>query len=70
MRAEPLRPDAVGDNGLPQFDFPSLDQRGGPDVSWADTMDTLRPPRKREQKFWEWRRESAIRPDGWAKLGQ
>ena len=25
-------------------------------------MDTLRPPRKRDQKPWEWRRESPIRP--------
>lgn len=62
MGAEPLKPDAKQNNGMSQFVFPSLDQRGGADASWADTMDTLRPPRKREQKFWEWRRESAIRP--------
>ena len=32
------------------------------DASWADTMDTLRVPRSREQKFWDWRRSSPIRP--------
>ena len=25
-------------------------------------MDTWRPPRKRDQKFWEWRRETKTRP--------
>ncbi|MBL8793571.1 MAG: DEAD/DEAH box helicase [Planctomycetia bacterium] len=45
-----------------QLQFPSLDRRKGGDPSWADTLDTLRAPRKREQTFWDWRRESAIRP--------
>ena len=26
------------------------------------TLDTLRTPRERDQKFWEWRRQSTIRP--------
>ena len=43
-------------SGTPRFVFPSLDQRQGADPSWAETMDTLRTPRKRDQKFWEWRR--------------
>ena len=42
--------------------FPSLDQREGVDPSWADTMDTLRAPRRKDQKPWEWRRDSPIRP--------
>lgn len=44
------------------YAFPALDQRDGADPSWADTMDTLRAPRQRGQKPWEWRRESPIRP--------
>ena len=42
--------------------FPSLDQREGADPTWADTMDTLRAPREKDQKPWEWRRDSPIRP--------
>ncbi|HYR89318.1 MAG TPA: DISARM system SNF2-like helicase DrmD [Terriglobia bacterium] len=48
--------------GPPRFAFPALDQREGADPSWADTMDTLRTPRKRDQKPWDWRRTSPIRP--------
>jgi len=44
------------------FHFPALDERSGADPTWAETMDTLRAPRKRDQKLWEWRRESPIRP--------
>lgn len=49
-------------NGPPRLSFPALDQRHGADASWADTMDTLRAPKKRDQKPWEWRRDSPIRP--------
>ena len=48
--------------GPPRCEFPALDQRQGADPTWADTMDTLRAPRERGQKPWEWRRESPIRP--------
>jgi SNF2 family DNA or RNA helicase len=45
-----------------RFIFPALDQRKGGDPSWAGTLDALRPPRGREQSFWDWRRDSSIRP--------
>ena len=45
---------------MSRFEFPALDGQIGAD--WADTMDTLRVPRKRDQKLWDWRRESPIRP--------
>src|SRR5262249_22713437 len=32
------------------------------ETSTVFTMDSLRTPRTREQKFWEWRRMSPIRP--------
>jgi SNF2 family DNA or RNA helicase len=48
--------------GPERLEFPALDQRDGADATWADTMDSLREPRKREEKFWEWRQGSAIRP--------
>ncbi|MBL8214712.1 MAG: DEAD/DEAH box helicase [Bryobacterales bacterium] len=45
--------------GPPQYRVPRLDDRG---ATWVSTMDTLRAPRQRDQKFWDWRRESPIRP--------
>ena len=39
-----------------------MDQREGADPTWAETMDSLRAPRPRDQKLWEWRRTSPIRP--------
>jgi superfamily II DNA/RNA helicase len=65
LRADPLKPLPRGDDWdkpIDRFAFPALDQRQGADPTWAETMDTLRVPRKRDQKPWEWRRESPIRP--------
>jgi superfamily II DNA or RNA helicase len=59
MGAEPLRQTAE-EGG--RFVFPALDLRKGGDPSWANTLDSLRTPREREQTFWEWRRESSLRP--------
>ena len=42
--------------------FPALDRLPGADLSWATTMDALRPPRRPDQKLWEWRKESPVRP--------
>ena len=65
MHADPLKPlkkDDDWEKPIDRFMFPALDQRHGADPTWAETMDTLRVPRKRDQKPWEWRRESPIRP--------
>ena len=43
------------------FRFPSIDERSGADPTWAETMDTLRVPRKKDEKLWDWRRSSPIR---------
>jgi superfamily II DNA/RNA helicase len=60
LGADPLKPAPQdGSPGPTRSLFPALDQR---DASWAETMDTLRVPRSREQKFWDWRRSSPIRP--------
>jgi len=61
LGAETLN-EAKDDNGFDCFKFPALDERSGADPTWAETMDTLRVPRKRDQKLWEWRRTSPIRP--------
>ena len=61
-RSKPVPDSEDWDRPLSRFEFPALDQRQGADPTWADTMDTLRAPKKRDQKPWEWRRESPIRP--------
>ena len=45
-----------------QWEIPALDEKLGTDPTWAATLDTLRSPRKRSQKLWEWRNESPILP--------
>jgi SNF2 family DNA or RNA helicase len=62
--AEPLKSQdpASKNQGIPRYCFPDLDKREGGDPTWADTLDTLRLPRERGQKLWEWRRDSPIRP--------
>lgn len=61
LGAETLKPAPDGSNQEASI-FPAMDQRDGADPTWAETMDSLRVPRKRDQKFWEWRRTSPIRP--------
>jgi superfamily II DNA/RNA helicase len=54
--AEPLAPAGT------TYQFPLLDKKSGGDASWAETLDSLRTPRERAQPFWEWRRQSTVRP--------
>lgn len=61
LGSEPLK-ETRDDDGKPVWTFPPLDRRAGTDASWAATMDSLRAPRKTDQKLTEWRREAAIRP--------
>lgn len=56
----PLRPAAGRSDGA--FELPALDGPAGTDPTWADTLDTLRSPRPRGVKMWEWRRTAPIRP--------
>ena len=62
--AEALKPVAGAEpaDAIGRYEFPAIDQRLGADPSWAETLDTLRVPRRRDQKPWEWRRDSPIRP--------
>ncbi len=62
MGADRLVPAADAVGGPARYQFPALDRRHGADATWADTLDALRPPRRRDQRVWEWRRDSAIRP--------
>ncbi len=63
LGAEPLeRKEIDNDPTTKEFVFPDLDKRAGADPTWASTLDTLRPPRERKQKLWEWRKEASVRP--------
>src|SRR5207249_12056320 len=53
---------AAGNSKTELWAFPALDRLPGADPTWADTLDTLRVLRRRDQKPWEWRREAQIRP--------
>lgn len=39
-----------------------MDEKAMAYSSWIETLDSLRVPRQRDQKFWEWRRTSPLRP--------
>ncbi|MDP2958678.1 MAG: DISARM system SNF2-like helicase DrmD [Longimicrobiales bacterium] len=60
---EPVDPvEAAADPANARWRIPRLDERKGADVTWAGTLDALRAPRGPDEKLWEWRRESPIRP--------
>jgi superfamily II DNA or RNA helicase len=61
LGAEPLA-EATDDEGRRVWTFPRLDRRAETDSSWAATLDTLRSPRKQNEKVADWRREAPIRP--------
>ncbi len=61
LGAEPLA-ETTDDDGRRVWTFPPLDRRAETDASWATTLDTLRAPRKQNQKLADWRREAPIRP--------
>ena len=50
------------DEGRRTWTFPPLDRKAETDPSWAATLDTLRSPRKHNQRLTDWRREAPIRP--------
>ncbi|MCY3932748.1 MAG: DISARM system SNF2-like helicase DrmD [Acidobacteria bacterium] len=61
QNAGPLRAERDA-TGRDVWRFPELEGRVASDPSWAATLDTLRAPMKRGQKWLEWRKEAPIRP--------
>lgn len=49
-------------DGNPVWTFPPLEHKGRADASWTNTLDSLRAPRKPDQKVADWRRDAPIRP--------
>ena len=61
LGAPPLE-EGKDEDDRPVWTFPALDRRAATDPSWAATLDTLRVPRKSDQKLVDWRRGAPIRP--------
>ena len=61
LGAEPLKETRTGE-GEAVWTLPALAGKALADASWTATLDTLRAPRKTEQKLGEWRRQAPIRP--------
>ncbi|WP_041235509.1 hypothetical protein [Dactylococcopsis salina] len=57
LGASPLQ--SKNEEGI--WEIPNLETLTN-DPSWGNTLDTLRPPRPRKQKVWEWRKETEVRP--------
>ena len=57
----PLRQTA-SENGQVRWTFPSLESRAHTDPSWTATLDSLRPPRRLDEKLADWRKHAPIRP--------
>ena len=61
LNAKPLA-QGQDEAGRPIWTFPPLAHRAATDPSWTATLDSLRAPRKLDQKLAEWRRDAPIRP--------
>ena len=68
LGAEPLA-ESKDEDGRRVWTFPPLDRRAQADPSWATTLDTLRSPRKQNQRLADWRREAPIRPVAFEDAG-
>ena len=61
LGCEPLQENSAT-NGDLTWSLPPIERRSATDPSWTSTLDSLRTPRKKNQKVSEWRKEAEIRP--------
>ena len=50
------------EDGRPVWTFPPLERRAATDPRWTATLDSLRAPRRLDQKLADWRRDAPVRP--------
>ena len=60
LGADPLT--RIEADGITRWQFPALDGRLGADPSWTATLDTLRSPRRPDERLADWRARAPIRP--------
>ena len=61
LDAPPLA-EARDEAGRTVWTFPPFERRAATDPSWTATLDTLRAPRRIDQKLADWRRDAPVRP--------
>ena len=61
LGAKPLQR-TRNERGETVWTLPDLDRQAGGDPAWAGTLDSLRRPRRRNQKLADWRRRAPPRP--------
>ncbi len=61
MGGEPLRR-ALTESGQTVWTLPDLDGQARGDPAWAGTLDSLRRPRRRDQRVADWRKQEPPRP--------
>lgn len=61
LNLPPLDKGADAD-GKPVWTFPPMERRAAADPTWSATLDSLRVPRKLDQKPGDWRRDAPVRP--------
>ena len=61
LNLPPLDKSADAEGG-PVWTLPPMERRATTDPSWTATLDSLRAPRKLDQKLADWRRDAPIRP--------
>ena len=61
LGTQPLTRDTDAD-GNPVWTLPPLDRKAAADPTWNTTLDSLRVPKKIDQKLADWRRDAPIRP--------
>ena len=54
--------ESAGGNGHRVWTFPALEQRAATDPSWTSSLDSLRVPRRIDQKIPDWRCDAPLRP--------
>lgn len=60
---QPVDPqDLIANPETARWQIPDLGQDQGEDPSWLHTLDSLRSPRPKGEKLWEWRKAAPVRP--------
>ncbi len=62
LGSQPLKRRSSENSHLATWEIPHLEDLFQEDDNWKATLDSLRPPRPRKQKVWDWREETSLLP--------
>ncbi|MFZ5439847.1 MAG: DISARM system SNF2-like helicase DrmD, partial [Myxococcota bacterium] len=60
--ASPLGELGAGPNGKDRWEFPDVTDLKTAGPGWRESLDTLRRPRKPDERLWDWRKQNPLRP--------